>query len=110
MEKLKHRYMCGRRLPLFAVAGALTIVVSGCMVGPNYHAPSAPVPPAFNGSGGAASVATPPAGISYSDWWKVFHDPELNHLETQADAANQDIKIAIAHVAEATALTTSARS
>jgi outer membrane protein, multidrug efflux system len=85
-------------------------MLSGCMVGPNYHAPSAPVPPAFNGSGGAASAATPPAGISYSDWWKVFHDPELDHLETQADAANQDIKIAIAHVDEATAMTSSARS
>jgi multidrug efflux system outer membrane protein len=110
MGKLQHRYMCGRRLTSFAVTGALTIMVSGCMVGPNYRTPSAPVPPSFNGSGGAPSTAVPPAAISYSDWWKVFHDPVLDDLEIQTDSANRDIKIAITHVDEATAVTSSARS
>ena len=97
------------RLALSAgTISAAALVVSGCMVGPNYHKPSAPVPPAF-----AEPAAPAPAGpnaIAYGDWWKVFHDPLLDNLETQADAANKDIKIAIAHVDEASASTSIARS
>ena len=58
----------------------------------------------------SAPAARRSGGIAYSDWWKVFHDPLLDRLETQADAANQDIKIAIAHVDEAAAATKSAHS
>jgi multidrug efflux system outer membrane protein len=110
MRKLKNRYVCGTRMISFVVTGWLSVMVSGCMVGPNYRAPSAPVPPSFNGSEGATSTAVGPDAISYSDWWKIFHDPELNDLETQTDMANRDIRIAIAHVDEATDLTSSARS
>jgi multidrug efflux system outer membrane protein len=88
--------------------GTLGLALSGCMVGPNYHKPSAPVPPAFTEPAAPASVA--PAVIGYSDWWKVFHDPLLDSLEMQADAANRDIKIAVAHVDEASAATMSAHS
>ena len=94
-----------------ATLSALAVIVSGCMVGPNYHKPSAPVPPAFNGSRRRpAPRPTDPNAISYSDWWKVFHDPKLDDLETQAAAANRDIKIAIAHVDEASAVTNIAHS
>ncbi|NYF51313.1 efflux transporter outer membrane subunit [Tunturiibacter gelidoferens] len=111
MRKLRHRHMDVSRLTSFALTAALTVMISGCMVGPNYHVPSAPVPPAFNGSTtGTSSETVPPAAISYSDWWKVFHDPVLDDFEIQGDSANRDIKIAIAHVDEATALTSSARS
>lgn len=87
---------------------SLALVLSGCMVGPNYHKPSVPVAPAFTEPAAPASVA--PAAIGYSDWWKVFHDPLLDSLETQADAANSDIKIAMAHVDEASAATMGAHS
>jgi multidrug efflux system outer membrane protein len=57
-------------------------------------------------------VSTPAEqeAIAYSDWWKVFHDPELDTLEMQADAANRDIKVAVAHVDESIAASGSARS
>jgi multidrug efflux system outer membrane protein len=57
-------------------------------------------------------VATPAqqASISYSDWWKVFHDPLLDKFETEADAANTDIRISIAHVDQAAAMTKYAHS
>ena len=48
--------------------------------------------------------------IAYSDWWRVFKDPELSRLETEADAANQDIKIAMARVEQANAGAKYARS
>jgi multidrug efflux system outer membrane protein len=91
-----------------AAVSTLALVVSGCMVGPNYRKPDAPVPPAFQEP--TASTPTGPNAIAFSNWWKVFHDPTLNSLETQAAAANRDIKIAIAHVDEASAATKIAHS
>jgi multidrug efflux system outer membrane protein len=90
--------------------GALAVALSGCVVGPNYHKPSAPVPPAFTEQSQPAAATAGAPAIAYHDWWKVFHDAILDGMETQADAANKDIKIAIAHVDEATAATKSAHS
>jgi multidrug efflux system outer membrane protein len=90
---------------LLSAACALT----GCEVGPNYHVPDAPAAPAFTGSPTAAPAAEQHA-IGYSDWWKVFQDPELDTLEVQADSANRDIEVAIAHVDQAYAATGYARS
>ncbi len=106
----QHRCMRGSRLISFIAIGTLSVMVSGCMVGPNYRAPSVPVAPSFNGNDGPISTGAETNVISHSDWWKVFHDPELDDLESQTDTANQDIKIAITHVDQATALTASARS
>jgi multidrug efflux system outer membrane protein len=108
MAKARRSRFEGRSASLTAI-GLLTLALSGCRVGPNYHAPPAPVPPAFTGS---TTTATPAqqAAISYSDWWKVFHDPQLDQFETEADAANTDIRIAIAHVDQAAAMTKYAHS
>ncbi|HWZ50718.1 MAG TPA: efflux transporter outer membrane subunit [Granulicella sp.] len=89
--------------------GLLTLALAGCRVGPNYHAPPAPVPPAFTGSTATATAAQQDA-ISYSDWWKVFNDPLLDSYETEADAANTDIRISMAHVDQAAAMTKYAQS
>jgi multidrug efflux system outer membrane protein len=86
------------------VAGVLCASLAGCMVGPNYHVPSAPVPPAYKEPAPASSL---PAG---SDWWQVFNDATLNDLETQAVAANLDIQIAVAHVDQADAVRRSVHS
>ena len=37
-------------------------------------------------------------GIIFGKHGRVFKDPELARLETEADAANQDIKLAMARV------------
>ncbi len=44
------------------------------------------------------------------EWWKGFQDPKLNALITQALANNHDLRIAIARVREAKAMTTVAES
>jgi multidrug efflux system outer membrane protein len=108
MAKARHTSFEGRSASLTAI-GLLTLALSGCRVGPNYHAPPAPVPPAFTGSTTAATPAQQTA-ISYSDWWKVFHDPLLDKFETEADAANTDIRMAIANVDQAAAMTKYAHS
>jgi multidrug efflux system outer membrane protein len=77
------------------------------MVGPKYHQPVPPVPAQFK-EGGTPDSGTP--DIAYSDWWRVFNDPELARLETAADAANQDIRLAVARVDQAEAGARVARS
>jgi multidrug efflux system outer membrane protein len=77
------------------------------MVGPKYHKPVAPVPQNFK-EGGRPDSGTP--DIAYSDWWRVFNDPELDRLEKEADAANQDIKLAVSRVDQAEAGSKYARS
>jgi len=81
--------------------------LAGCMVGPKYHQPVPPVPAHFK-EGGTPDSGTP--DIAYSDWWRVFNDPELSRLETEADAANQDIRLAVARVDQAEAGARIARS
>jgi multidrug efflux system outer membrane protein len=77
------------------------------MVGPKYHQPTTPVPTQFK-EGGSPDSGTP--DIAYSDWWRVFKDSELARLESEADAANQDIKLAVARVEQADAGARYARS
>jgi multidrug efflux system outer membrane protein len=88
----------------------LCLLLTGCMVGPNYKKPVAPVPPAFTGASATTANASGQNPIAYADWWKIFHDPVLNDLEVEADAANRDIKIAVAHLDQAAAVTKATRS
>src|SRR4029077_13238863 len=90
-----------------AVVAMAIFSLAGCVVGPKYHQPVAPVPAHFK-EGGTPDSGTP--DIAYSDWWRVFNDPELARLDTEADAANQDIRLAIARVDQAEAGSTYARS
>jgi multidrug efflux system outer membrane protein len=89
------------------VAAIAVFSLAGCVVGPKYHQPVPPVPAHFK-EGGAPESGTPE--IAYSDWWRVFNDPELARLETEADAANQDIRVAMARVDQAEAGSKYARS
>src|SRR5260370_3221528 len=93
-------------VPRLLAAGLLCASLSGCMVGPNYHVPATPAPPAYKEPAPASAVAVP-AGAA---WWKVFNDPTLDDLETQAIAANPDIQIAAAHVDQDDALPRSVHS
>jgi outer membrane protein, multidrug efflux system len=77
------------------------------MVGPKYHQPVPPVPAHFK-EGGTPDSSTP--AIAYSNWWRVFKDSELDRLEAEADAANQDVRVAVARVEQAEAGAKIARS
>ena len=88
---------------------ALGLELTACRVGPNYKLPAVPVPPAYTGTV-ATQAAADAASIGPGDWWKVFHDAELDTLEQQTDAANTDIRIAVTRVDQAAAMTGYARS
>jgi multidrug efflux system outer membrane protein len=86
------------RLPLLAAAAA-TAFLAGCAVGPNYHRPQMPTPPAhrfFEGEAQAQSIADVP-------WWEVIKDPVLQKLVREAIANNLDLRTATARVVEARA-------
>ena len=100
--------MKARLIPF--LLSALTIPVAGCMVGPKYSRPSAPMAPAFKEEAPASSqandawkLAQPGDQTTRGDWWEIYEDPQLNALETQIDSANQTLKIAEANYHEARA-------
>jgi NodT family efflux transporter outer membrane factor (OMF) lipoprotein len=81
------------------------------MVGPKYVKPTVPMTPAYKETGPEAykesatwQVAQPADAASRGEWWKVFGDNELNTLEPQVAANNQDLKAADARFREARAL------
>ena len=92
------------RLPSTSLASVALMLFVGCMVGPNYKRPSAPVPPEYktaaavpppnppNGSWKQATPSTPQQ--VQPDWWKLYNDPELNTLEVKVASANQTLKAA----------------
>jgi NodT family efflux transporter outer membrane factor (OMF) lipoprotein len=96
-----------RRLPALFGLTAIGLVLSGCMVGPNYKRPDAtpagPAPMAFKEADGWKQAA-PSDQITKEDWWRVFNDPVLNDLEAKVAVNNQNVVGAEAAYREARAL------
>jgi NodT family efflux transporter outer membrane factor (OMF) lipoprotein len=93
------------------IAGAALLVLTGCMVGPKYVKPTVPMAPGFKEAGPDAykensdwHVAQPSDAVQRGEWWTIFGDAELNALEPQIAANNQDLKAADARFREARAL------
>ena len=83
--------------PLGLIATAAALVLGGCLVGPNYKAPTVPAPPAYSDSGhnGDWTSAKPADAADRGAWWAVYQDPELNDLEQRCASANQNIAAAL---------------
>jgi multidrug efflux system outer membrane protein len=79
-----------------ALTGMLAL--SACNLGPRYHKPDIPPPPAWR----ADEVGGPTTWPS-ADWWKGFSSPQLDILIDEAQHTNDDIAAAIARVREADA-------
>jgi outer membrane protein, multidrug efflux system len=84
-------------------------IVSGCAVGPDFKSPTPTTTEKFINSA-ATSASIYNAGEVDKAFWRRFNDATLNQLIDDAAKANHDIKIAIANVAEAKALSREARS
>lgn len=69
---------------------ALAVMLSGCMVGPNYHRPGAIVPAKYKEAPGWTKAA-PADNLEKGQWWKIYHDPVLNRLEPQVAISNQTL-------------------
>jgi efflux transporter, outer membrane factor (OMF) lipoprotein, NodT family len=83
-----------------------TSFFGGCLVGPDYKRPEATrIPSAYAGATNRWKISEPRAHIPKGNWWEVFDDPELNRLEEEAAAANQQLKAGFARFEEARAIT-----
>lgn len=91
---------------MLVAASALTL--AACASGPDYAA--RPVPGAaaapFLGSATPLVSTAQPAG----DWWRLYRDPVLDSLVTDALAANSDVRVAVARLQRARALLRETRS
>jgi NodT family efflux transporter outer membrane factor (OMF) lipoprotein len=88
------------RTPL--AAAALMLLMSGCMVGPDYHRPQVAVPATYSELPGWTQ-AEPAATVPKGDWWTGFNDPLLNELEPQVVVNNQTVRQDYANYQEALA-------
>ena len=95
---------CGMaRLRAIAFLLAVPALAGGIpAVGPDYHGPPAVETPADfkNTPPPAWKKAEPSDGQARGDWWRVFRDPVLDRIETQAVSANQDIALAVDRIGE----------
>jgi NodT family efflux transporter outer membrane factor (OMF) lipoprotein len=82
---------------------AAALLLSGCMVGPDYQRPDAPVPVVYKELAGWKQ-ATPLDAINRGAWWTIYNDPELDQLEQQVVISNQNVKAFEAQYRAATAL------
>jgi outer membrane protein, multidrug efflux system len=70
------------------------LLVSGCMMGPNYQRPAVDTPQTWRFEDKQAK------DVANTAWWEQFGDPVLNELIQKALRENKDIKIAAARVEE----------
>jgi len=112
MLQLQQRSVWTKALTLATLCGML----GGCNVGPKYHAPAPPTPPAFKESPAQFKetdgwkVAQPQDATLRGKWWEIYSNPELNALEDQLNIDNQNIQEAFENFMEARALVREARS
>ena len=83
---------------LLLSAFCLLLFSSGCVTGPKYQRPTAPVPPAYkelpadnSPEAQAWKQAQPNDGAIRGKWWEIYNDPQLNALEEQVSISNQNV-------------------
>jgi NodT family efflux transporter outer membrane factor (OMF) lipoprotein len=99
-------------------AVTLMALISGCRVGPAYHAPALPAVTAPNYKESTVNfqdqdgwkVASPQDAAIRGNWWEIFNEPELNALEEQLNANNQNIQVSYQNYMAARATIAEARS
>lgn len=78
----------------------LLLLASGCATGPDYRSPGTRLPEQW---GEAIAGGTTNHAGRLCEWWKNFHDPELDSLVARAVQTNLNLRIAEARVREARA-------
>ena len=88
---------------LLPAAILAAMVVSGCMVGPEYERPAVPLSATFKEAAGWVP-AQPGDTLDRGDWWTLFDDPVLNDLVGRVEVSNQNVAAAVAAYEQARAL------
>lgn len=79
----------------------LSVLLTSCMVGPDYKKPVTQTPQEWIGESGGSEFINEEPDLS---WWESLGDPQLTEYVKKAAVFNHDIQIASARVKEARAL------
>ena len=93
----------------FSLCALASVVLSGCVLGPDYQRPAAAQSLELRHTPGwkVAQPAEFDAGVA---WWSVYQDAQLADLLTQLEASNQNLRAAEAAWREAYAMVRGSRS
>src|SRR3954465_8994754 len=89
----------------FAAALLAATILTACAAGADYTAPQTPTSGDFARRDAALYTAAEPEAA----FWTVFDDPQLSRMVEDALTANTDIKVAVARLDEARALSRQSR-
>ena len=78
-----------------------SLLLAGCMVGPNYQRPAIDAPGTYRADSQSAIASSESLGDE--KWWEVFQDPVLQELIRTALEQNYDMRIAASRVLQAQA-------
>jgi NodT family efflux transporter outer membrane factor (OMF) lipoprotein len=99
------------------VSLACLALFAGCSFAPKYAEPSVQTPAVFKEMTPAQASATdgwktaePMDNALRGQWWKMFHEPELNAFESQVNVSNQTVAVALANFLASRAVVKQARS
>jgi NodT family efflux transporter outer membrane factor (OMF) lipoprotein len=82
------------------ISAGMSMVLTGCMVGPDFHRPGAAVSKDWME---ARDTRVKSVSADYRTWWKAFNDPALDRLIDHAYRENLSLRIAGVRVLEARA-------
>ncbi len=87
-----------------------SILMTGCMVGPNYRRPVVQTPSVYRDLRENPQDQARAASFADLPWWQVFQDPQLQELIRTALKENYDLQLATERIAAARAQVTITRS
>lgn len=82
------------RNALLSAVGLSVLMLSGCMVGPNYKRPVVQTPAGYRDLAENPQAQAQTASFADLPWWQVFQDPQLQELIRTALKQNYDLQIA----------------
>ena len=88
---------------------ALALLLSGCMLGPDYQRPTTSVPVAYRHAEGWQAAAPKDLEVR-GEWWRRYADPTLDRLMVQLNQRNQSLAQAEASYRQSLALVGQARA
>lgn len=92
-----------------SVGLSLTLLLSACAVGPDYHTPEMATPVQFKAAEGWRQ-ATPSDALERGAWWEIYRDSQLNSLVERLNTSNQTVAQYEAQFRQARALVRSSRA
>lgn len=88
---------------------ALSLLLAGCAIGPDYQRPPLATPVQFKQIEGW-TVAAPGDALARGAWWELYGDGELNELVGRLNLSNQNLAASEAQYRQARSLVRGARA